>query len=238
MQSWLASVLFGGWRSSVGWPALRLLLVRSSAPRSSAAGSSRPRPAPGPPRRRLTPVLFVAAEGWDQRPYLFAFAGLVLALLRCEGSMDPRWLLPAGWLWVNIHGSWPLGLLAVGALWAGARLDGGDAERRAARRASGSAAGWRVGVLNPYGLRLLTFPLRRCLAARCSRGSSSGRRRRSHRHDCAFLLVLVLAIARPSAAAVVAGHDPARGLRAAGASRAPATSTSPPWSSCPASPRR
>jgi hypothetical protein len=159
VQSWFASVVFGGIDEVVGLAGLRLLFgVLMGA--TLVGCWYLVAPAGDLVRRVLavTPVLVVAAEGWDQRPYLFAYACLVLALLSCEGRLDPRWLLPAGWIWVNTHGSWPLGLLAVAALWAGARLDGeaADVERRAGLWLG---AGMLAGALNPYGLRLLAFPL-------------------------------------------------------------------------------
>jgi hypothetical protein len=55
--------------------------------------------------------------------------GLVLMavlLIAAEDGVDPRWLVPVMFVWVNSHGSFPLGIVALGLLWAGRRLDGGD----------------------------------------------------------------------------------------------------------------
>jgi hypothetical protein len=62
-------------------------------------------------------------------------------------------------VWVNTHGSFPLGLVAIGLLALGARLDGQPTvkELRALRWATvGIVAG---GLLNPVGPQLLVFPV-------------------------------------------------------------------------------
>jgi hypothetical protein len=78
--------------------------------------------------------------------------------LAAEGRLHPGWLLPAGWVWVNVHGSFPLGLvyLVVAAL--GTRLDRGDpsTELRCLRWA---VPGMLAGAIGPLGLRVLLFPL-------------------------------------------------------------------------------
>ena len=61
--------------------------------------------------------------GWVERPLLFGLLALCLLLLAAEGRLDPRWLVPTMWLWVYTHGSFPLGLVAVGLLAIGRRLD-------------------------------------------------------------------------------------------------------------------
>jgi hypothetical protein len=159
VQSWLASVVFGAVDEWFGLAGLRVLFGVLTA--GVLAGCWLLTAAAVDPLRRalvVVPVVVMAAEGWTHRPYLFAFGCLILVLLACEGRLDARWLVPAGWVWMNTHGSWPLGVVAVATLWAGARLDGDPAEHE--RRAAGwFAAGLAVGVLNPYGPRLLAFPL-------------------------------------------------------------------------------
>jgi hypothetical protein len=104
-------------------------------------------------------VLVVGASQWTSRPLLFGLACLAFTLLAAESDLDPRWLVPVGWLWVNTHGSFPLGLVALGALALGAWLDGGSPVRelRALRwLALGTVVG---GVLNPVGPKMLVFPI-------------------------------------------------------------------------------
>jgi hypothetical protein len=159
VQSWFASVVFGGVDDLVGLAGLRFLFgVLMGLTLAGCWVLTGPAGALVRRAVAVAPLLVVAAEGWDQRPYLFAFAVLVVALLAVEGHLDPRWLLPAGWLWVNTHGSWPLGLVAIAAIWAGARLDRQPADREW-RATLWLTGGMAVGVLNPYGLKLLAFPL-------------------------------------------------------------------------------
>jgi hypothetical protein len=158
VQSWFASVIFGAVDDLWGLAGLRILFGILIG--TTLVGCwSLTRPAGALVRRvgAIVPVLVLAVEGWDERPYVFAFGVLVVALLASEGRIDPRWLVPAGWLWVNTHGSWPLGILAVGSLWAGARFDrgSGGAEWRSALWLGG---GMVAGIANPYTFRLLAFP--------------------------------------------------------------------------------
>jgi hypothetical protein len=104
-------------------------------------------------------VLFVGASTWTSRPFLFGLLCFALTLLAAEGALDPRWLVPVGWLWVNTHGSFPLGVVAIVLLALGRRMDGErpDRELRALRW---SIAGIAIGgVLNPVGPTLLAFPV-------------------------------------------------------------------------------
>ena len=62
------------------------------------------------------------------------------------------------WVWVNTHGSFPLGLVAVALLALGRRFDGESSatEWRAFRWA---VVGTLLGGINPVGPRLLVFPI-------------------------------------------------------------------------------
>jgi hypothetical protein len=62
------------------------------------------------------------------------------------------------WLWVNAHGSFPLGLVAVALLALGRRMDGqSPATELAALKWAG--IGTLIASINPLGPRLLIFPL-------------------------------------------------------------------------------
>ncbi len=158
-QSWLASVLYGGMDRLGGSTALRLQFAVSMA-LLAGAGWALTRPAGHVTRRLLavSPFLAVGIFGWSHRPYLLAFGCLAAVLLAVEGRIGDRWLLLVGWVWVNVHGSWPLGLLAIVVLLVGRRLDRADASRERAVL-SWFTAGLVVGCLNPYGPRVLAFPL-------------------------------------------------------------------------------
>jgi hypothetical protein len=79
-------------------------------------------------------------------------------LLASERAVPPWLLVPVFWVWVNSHGSFPLGLVLIALLWAGTRLDGQDASREQ-RLGLYALAGTLSGVLSPLGLEALTFPV-------------------------------------------------------------------------------
>ena len=159
VQSWLASLVYGvvdalggGFGllllNAVVTVTLALLIVALARPTTGLLG-------------RVAVVglaLAVGTGGWAERPFLMGLVLLAVVLLAAEGRVGARWLLPAMWVWTNVHGSFPLGLLALGALAAGRRLDGErpDVELRALRWA---LAGVALSVVNPLGPRLVLFPL-------------------------------------------------------------------------------
>jgi hypothetical protein len=144
-------------------------------------------------------VLGVGAEQWSGRPLLVGLLALGLTVLAGEGDLDPRWLLPIGWLWVNSHGSFPLGLayLLVAAL--GRRLDDLDSsiELRAFRWL---VLGTLVGAVNPLGPRLLTFPIdllrKQDLLHHVIEWQAPGFRTAGQRFFLIEVVVAILAVAR------------------------------------------
>lgn len=159
VQSWLASLVYGlvdEWWGGEG------LLVLMGALGATLGGLvwTLSRPAGALIGRLLAAglVLGVGFQFWVERPLLFGLVALAIALLAAEGRLDPRWLVPAMWVWVNVHGSFPLGLVALTVLALGRRLDGASPaiELRALRWA---ALGVLAGAVNPLGPRLLVFPL-------------------------------------------------------------------------------
>jgi hypothetical protein len=160
VQSWLASVLYGGVEELAGLTGIRVLMAATTACLGALTWTLT-RPAGTLAGRLLAfaPAFVVGAGGaWPERPLLLGLLAMGGVMLAAEHRLDPRWLVPVGWLWVNVHGSWPLGVVALVCLAAGARLDGRDAavELRALRWFAGGLA---LAVLNPYGPRLMLFPL-------------------------------------------------------------------------------
>ena len=119
-----------------------------------------------------------------------------------EGRLDPRWLLPIGWVWVNSHGSFPLGvvLLVVAAVGPapGRTLAGPRARAASAGScpACCSAPSARSGPGAPVPARAAQPP-----GAPRARSSSGGRRPSTRPASGCSSLQLVLAIvaARPPA---------------------------------------
>ena len=160
VQSWLASLLYAGAETLAGAAGIRLLMA------SVAAGIAAALWRLSAPGRTLVArivavggVLALGGTVWNERPLMFGLLFMAVVLLAADGVVRSWWLVPVGWLWVNIHGSFPLGLAVLVALAAGARLDRADTsrERRALRDlALGCLAG---GLLSPVGPVLLTFPV-------------------------------------------------------------------------------
>lgn len=162
VQSWLFSVLDASLEQAVGAWAIRLLfglvmgallalVWRLSGPAGSLVG-----------RVSVTTVTAVVGLGyWNERPQTIAFLLLALSLVVVIEEHNPWWLLPTFTLWVNLHGSWPVGLVVVGLVLAHRVIDGRRLDRSVATPFALAVAGCGLGAaLSPYGVDLLTFPTR------------------------------------------------------------------------------
>jgi hypothetical protein len=98
------------------------------------------------------------------RPHVLAwpcleiwFAGLVVA--RARGQRPSWWLLPVMTLWVNLHGSFMIGLLLPLAFALEAAIEAGPGWRKPALDwMLFIAAAWGAALLNPDGVAALLFP--------------------------------------------------------------------------------
>ena len=160
MQSWLASLFYGAVEELGGGAALRISFGVTTALLTwlvwKLAGSAQSFTV------RVAVCGVVVAVGttaWSPRPLLIGLVLMAVVMLALEGRVDPRWLVPAMWVWVNSHGSFPLATVVVAAAAFGRRLDGEDPqhELRVLRfTVIGTVLG---GLLNPVGPKLLLFPL-------------------------------------------------------------------------------
>jgi hypothetical protein len=159
VQSWGASVIYAGTEELVGLVGIRvlvgvicavlaLLVWRLTEPADGLVG-------------RLAialPVVAIGSNLWVERPLIFSLLFLLGILFALEGRLAAVWVAPILWAWVNIHGSYPIGLVAIGCFGLGRLLDRERPEREA------RILGWAVigtvlgGLLSPVGPRLLTFP--------------------------------------------------------------------------------
>lgn len=160
VQSWLASVVYATAETAAGAAGIRLL-VAAVCMGIVAALWRLSAPATGLVARVVAVGSVVAVGGtiWSERPLMFGLLFLAVALLAADGHVGSGWLVPVGWLWVNMHGSFPLGVVALAAIALGTRLDGAPVARelRATRNlVVGCVLG---GVLSPVGPVLLTFPV-------------------------------------------------------------------------------
>jgi hypothetical protein len=160
VQSWLASFVYAVVDELAGFHGLRILTAVLAAAlaamgwhltRSSASLLTRV--------AIMVPFLAIGHVNWTERPLLIAFALFAAMLVVVEGDGRPRWLLVAGAVWVNIHGSWPLALVYLASRALGGAIDG-DGVRTEARAFGYLGVGMLVGgVVNPYGPSMLLFPL-------------------------------------------------------------------------------
>ncbi len=160
VESWLASLLYGTVQRTGGGRGLQLLHASIAAVLAGLVWHLT-RPA-----RQLTgrivaaaAALAVGTEYWSPRPLTLALVLFAIVIVVAESDAIAPWsLVPVMWLWVNVHGSWPLGLAYLVLRVAGRRLD--DLPQGRLPSLLGMAAlGTAAGAVNPLGPRLLTYPL-------------------------------------------------------------------------------
>jgi hypothetical protein len=159
VQSWLASLLYGTVDALAGPVGLRVLMAITTAllawlvwRLADPATSLVPRLA------IVVAVMGIGLETWAERPLMFGLIGTALALLAAEGRLDHRWMVPLFWLWANVHGSFPLGIVVILTWWLGTLWSGrsADTERRVL---VWSSIGALAAVISPVGPRILVFPV-------------------------------------------------------------------------------
>ncbi len=161
VQSWLASLIYGLVDAAGGFYGLRVLTAVLAATVAAAAWRlTRANAAIVTRLLIMAPLLAIGRTNWSERPLLIAFVLFAATMLVVEGDGRPRGLVAVGAVWINVHGSWPLGIVYLVARIAGGLGDRESVQREwAALRALG--AGILIGgVVNPYGPAMLAFPLR------------------------------------------------------------------------------
>ncbi len=159
VQSWLASVSYAGMEDLFGLAGIRLLIGLTTAglcyllwKLTEPAGAAVTR------LGLVLPVLLIGFDGWSERPMLFGLVGMAAAHLLADGKGRAWLAVPLFAVWVNTHGSFPLGGVLIGALLVGRWLDRKPV-RREAQVLGWSALGVLAGGLNPVGPGLITFPI-------------------------------------------------------------------------------
>lgn len=157
VQSWLAEWTYG-WLYRLGGMDLVILeqavlcaLVAWLVVRLARAGT--------PLRTAAAGAIAVGAGAayWTPRPLLFGLLCLALLVTAVERRWRPWWLVPVVWLWVNTHGSFPLGLAFLAAVIVGEWLDDRAARPPSLPYLATFAVGLLAGAVNPLGPKLLTF---------------------------------------------------------------------------------
>lgn len=158
VYSWLASTLMAGLERLAGGNALQLahgLLTLSlgvltwqlAKPAGALAGRI----------LAVSLVLVVGNSAWPERPLLLALVLFGLLVLTVERDGPPWVLVPIMWVWVNVHGSFPLAVVYLLVRLVGRRIDGPDL-RRLPSHLTLAVAGVMAGAVNPLGPKLLVFP--------------------------------------------------------------------------------
>ena len=111
------------------------------------------------PRVAIAALTFAVGAGmWATRPFMIGLVCLAATLVIVEERRRPVWLIPIFWVWVNSHGSWPLGLVLLGVWAIGLRADKEDAAVPL-RALKFSLIGTLLGAVGPLGPKALTFPI-------------------------------------------------------------------------------
>ncbi|CAN5772733.1 hypothetical protein BH10ACT1_BH10ACT1_30780 [soil metagenome] len=160
VQSWGASVIYAVNERTLGLLGIRLVDAVCTVTlvlilwRLSKVGTSLV--------ARLLVSGLVVAMGtglWVERPLLFGAVFLAIVLLVADGGLDPRWLVPVMWVWVNTHGSFPFGPGLLVLLVVGRWLDDRTKPVLELRALGWAVAGTLIGAVGPLGPKLLLFPL-------------------------------------------------------------------------------
>ncbi len=160
VQSWLASLIYAAVEELSGGAGIRVLTglvclllsagiwtatrsMHGVVARVAVAGS----------------VIFIGGSFWTHRPLIFGLLGLLAVVLVLEGRWSPTVLIPVMYFWVQLHGSFPMGIGLAVCVLIGTKLDGRpiDLPRRAVTMAAAGVA--LGGLLNPYGPKLVVFPV-------------------------------------------------------------------------------
>lgn len=164
VSSWLASVVMAlAEKADAGHGVLLLHATLTTAVAVLAWRLTRPAGTLAGRILAVALVLVVGSATWPERPLLFGVLFLAVLVTAAESRAATGRPALVGvaavmWVWVNVHGSFPVGLAYLGVRLAGRRLDGAPLGRLPAV-AGAALAGTVAGAVNPLGPRLLVFPL-------------------------------------------------------------------------------
>ncbi len=159
VQSWLPSILYAWLESWFGIVGIQVV-TGFVAGLIGLLAWQLTRPAASLIARLGCCALFLAIGSslWSPRPLLIGLLCLAVTLMAAERRLAPAVLLPLFWVWGNSHGSFPLGVVALGCLYVGARLDGADTEVEQ-RCLVFAGSGSLLAMVGPLGLDVVRFPI-------------------------------------------------------------------------------
>ncbi len=158
VQSWLPEWTYG-WAHSLG--GYRLVVIEQALLCATLAWLIYRLARAGSPLRTTLAALVaigIGAPYWSPRPLLFGLIAMALLVTVVERRRSPWLLVPIVYLWVQSHGSFPLGLAWLGARAFGQWLEWRDWPDDTMRYIGAFVVGLVVSVVNPLGARLLLFP--------------------------------------------------------------------------------
>lgn len=159
VQSWLASLLYALTEKLGHGVGLRLMIsVLSGLIAAVSWRLTRPGRSVVARLAAVAPAIVIGTVTWGARPLIFGLAAFAVVFLTLVERRDPRWLVPVMWIWVNTHGSFPLGLVLIVAYGFGVWCD-----REPLDHVLGTfkwcVIGTLLGAVNPLGPKLLWFPI-------------------------------------------------------------------------------
>jgi len=161
VQSWLASWWYATLEAIGGGTAIRLFVAAvCGALMLTLWRLSRPA---GSLLARLGLVAMAGMVGllwWSERPQIVGFLAFALVALVLQERQNPWWLVPLFAVWVNVHGSFPLGIAFVGAMLVVGAVAARSVGRSDVEIVVAVFVGLVLGALvSPYRFEMLTFPV-------------------------------------------------------------------------------
>jgi len=144
-----------------------------------------------------------ALPSWGARPQMLAFvlASILLWILERSETKSSLmgWVVPLIFLWVNLHGSFPVGIVLIALFLAGELAEAflcDDWGGRARLVRLGAVLGLSILVvpLNPYGFRLFAYPLQTLSSKAMQEFISEWASPDFHRLEYTFLLLMLLGL--------------------------------------------
>ena len=158
VQSWLASAVYGVAYRGAG---MHLVVFVNGVIGAVLAWTLATLARAGTVLRTMVAAPLAVIGGsayWAPRPLMFGLICLALLILVVERRANPWWLIPIVWVWVNTHGSFPLGLAWLVAVAVGAAIDTRRRPRDIERYVVAFVGSLAFAAVNPLGPKLLAFP--------------------------------------------------------------------------------
>jgi len=130
VQSWLVSTIYAGLESTVGLVGIRFFHAFLAGLGGLGIWHLTKSAESLIPRLAIAALGFaVCAPGFVERPLMVGFVAFVAILILVDNG--PLWTaIPLMWIWINSHGSFPMGILILLAITMGKWLDGDDIARQ------------------------------------------------------------------------------------------------------------